>query len=422
MPIEKIRDNQWWYSKSALRDQVVHSPYLMLSIGGRDCPMEHSEVGKDGRVTHSFRFVRPTDREFWRSLLGQEVEICVTDVRDSRPDVDGADEPDDETAPDDGAAAPAFGQMDARAPKISRSSGTLFDAYIFVDWSARSQRKTGKDSIWIAKGEFDGGVLSIGSAYNAPTRQAGETFIECELLRLTRDQRRVLVGFDFPYGYPEGWHGALGVPPAAGTWQDLWNALSNTIQDDATNGNNRCVVANNFNASVPNYVGPYWTRPNQLAGLPNLPATKPGCFANATVREYREIEKRLLAQRRQPKSVWQLYGSGSVGSQSLLGIPAVKRLSNSASLRACSQVWPFQTGWACPEAARPLVIHAEIWPGAIDVDLTAHRIKDAAQMLSYVRWAAGLDVLGLLTARFNPFFGGTLPAAAVQTTEGWILS
>jgi hypothetical protein len=48
-----------------------------------------------------------------------------------------------------------------------------------------------------------------------------------------------------------------------------------------------------------------------------------------------------------------------------------------------------------------------------------HAVKDAAQVLSYVYWAARLDVTGNLNARFNPH--AAAPAAVVQQCEGWIL-
>lgn len=48
-----------------------------------------------------------------------------------------------------------------------------------------------------------------------------------------------------------------------------------------------------------------------------------------------------------------------------------------------------------------------------------HDIKDAAQVLSYVEWAARHDLNGTLAARFNPH--AQVPNQLVQTCEGWIL-
>jgi hypothetical protein len=167
-------------------------------------------------------------------------------------------------------------------------------------------------------------------------------------------------------------------------------------------------------------VGPYWSKPKKKIDIyPALPATRPACFVNQ-VREFREIELHLKESGKTPKSVWQLFGNGVVGSQAMLGIPILHRLRNERQLRSCSKVWPFETGWECPTENRPFILHAEIWPGAITVTRGLHAVKDAAQVLSYVYWAARLDVAGGLSARFNPMARLELPSV-VQKCEGWIL-
>lgn len=47
---------------------------------------------------------------------------------------------------------------------------------------------------------------------------------------------------------------------------------------------------------------------------------------------------------------------------------------------------PLETGWQCPSSHGLLVVHAEIWRGAIAIDLGLHPVKDAAQLLSNVHW------------------------------------
>jgi hypothetical protein len=296
---------------------------------------------------------------------------------------------------------------------------TLFDAYVFVDWSAVSKPKFGADSIWIGAGEYaENGDLIVDQPANPATRRQAEAKV-CELLvRHVQSTRRVLVGFDFPYGYPANWNNALGRNP--GNWDALWSLLAERITDNNQNLNNRCEVANSLNAAVAGSPGPFWSRPNRNITLhTSLPAKKPHCFGDE-IREFREVERQLRASGRQPKSVWQLFGHGSVGSQALVGVPVLHRLRNHESLRECSRVWPFETGWQCPSSHGPLVVHAEIWPGAIAVDATLHPVKDAAQMLSYVHWAASRDQSGNLAARFNPH--AAAPAVYVHECEGWILS
>ncbi len=303
---------------------------------------------------------------------------------------------------------------------VFRKVATLFDAYIFVDWSAASDPKTGEDSIWIGAGAYDStGILVVNAPTNPSTRREAEIQVREMLHNCIRLNQRVLIGFDFPYGYPAGWHTALGIT-IDGDWRALWNLLVDRVSDDARNRNNRCDVANGLNAAVDQFVGPYWTNPNVKSGMyPALPPKKPACF-ETHVREFREIALHLKKTGKSPKSVWQLFGTGVVGSQSMLGIPVLHRLRNDRQLRTCSQVWPFETGWQCPSENRPFILHAEIWPGAITVKRALHAVKDAAQILSYVYWAARLDVAGALVARFNPAPAVALPLV-VQKCEGWIL-
>ena len=408
MPPEYVRDNQWWYSQSVHRPRVENCMFVVLSIGGRECPLIHSKLGCDGRATHSFRFLNPTDRTFWSGLRGNEIDIEVIECGEQIPDIHQADEVD---LPDQPCAAELL-----EVSPVSRSTDTLFDAYIFVDWSAASRPKTGTDSIWIAEGVFDKKLLVVSQPTNPRTRQQAEAEVRDMLRQHTQLHRRVLIGFDFPYGYPAQWHAALGLA-SQGNWQTLWSLFAQRITDDAQNANNRCDVANDLNAAVAQFVGPFWSRPNaNAAAYPALPATKPPCFGNGIV-EFREIDRQLKNSGKHPKSVWQLFGNGAVGSQALLGIPVLHRLRNDDQLEPCSQVWPFESGWQCPTGQRPFVLHSEIWPGAIDVMRGLHAVKDAAQVLSYVYWAARRDVVGHIGACFNPH----APAAVVQFCEGWIL-
>ena len=96
-------------------------------------------------------------------------------------------------------------------------SGRLFDAYLAVDWSASSVPKRGKDSIWLClKGE---------PPENPSTRHEAMQRVREQLGQLVAEGRRVLVGFDFPYGYPSGFaklvapDGLLILSTLSRTWQ-----------------------------------------------------------------------------------------------------------------------------------------------------------------------------------------------------------
>jgi hypothetical protein len=427
MPTELVKDNQWWYSLSSLRPQVQGHGYIILSVGGRECAMIHSEVGRDGRPTYSYKFMSDADGDFWKSLEGTHTDIRVVQVSDLAPVVDLADDQPDVTTAIESSSTIMGNRVPVEATNAVRLASvlnrpvdkkTLFDCYVFIDWSASSAPKRGPDSIWIGTGSFGNtGDLMVDAPINASTRQEAELLVREKLLDQVREGRRVLVGFDFPYGYPANWNMELGQDN--GSWLHLWQLLSARISDDARNQNNRCDVASDLNAATPGYSGPFWSRPNgNPAAFPSLPATKPNCFENGVV-EYRPVEEYLRATGRHPKSVWQLFGNGVGGSQALLGIPVLNRLRFHSELGSCSKVWPFETGWKCPVSDGPLVVHAEIWPGAIPVDSGRHVIKDAAQMLSYVYWAAGLDLAGDLQSRFAPHEAPVENEAAQG--GGWIL-
>jgi len=78
---------------------------------------------------------------------------------------------------------------------------TLFDAYLFIDWSAANvvhpQHPTA-NSVWI-------GELINHSGFKRETyfrtRNAAIEHVLASLLNDVKASRRVLVGFDFPYGY-----------------------------------------------------------------------------------------------------------------------------------------------------------------------------------------------------------------------------
>src|SRR6187399_1033355 len=70
-----VRDNQWWYSRHPLSQQLDSVLHIVLVVDGRRCSMTHSALGRDGRVTRSFRFDRDADRDAWVSLRGQSVGI-----------------------------------------------------------------------------------------------------------------------------------------------------------------------------------------------------------------------------------------------------------------------------------------------------------------------------------------------------------
>ena len=292
----------------------------------------------------------------------------------------------------------------------------LFHTHIVVDWSARSQpspARPGKDSIWWALARTDGGEKT--APEYARTRHAA-------IRRLTRlvageidAGRRVLVGFDFPFGYPAGVAGHLTGRPSGFA---LWDWLVERIEDRADNGNNRYEVAAEMNASYPG-LGPLWGRPPSWS-LPTIPHR-----ASARTRRDAHPAERRIADRHATgaKTVWQLAYAGSVGSQMLLGLPALARLIADSRIRGRCVVWPFDTGLHPPDA--PAVL-AEIYPSLLRREIALRKgddeILDRAQVRVNADAFARLDAHGGLA----PLFAGTESLSArerrlVEREEAWIL-
>src|SRR5437764_403281 len=57
---------------------------------------------------------------------------------------------------------------------------------------------------------------------------------------------------------------------------------------------------------------------------------------------------------------WKLAYTGSVGSQSLTGIPVVRALRDDPRWAQRARIWPFETGLAVPDTAQ--IVFAEVWP------------------------------------------------------------
>ena len=90
-----------------------------------------------------------------------------------------------------------------------------------VDWSASSRPVTGKDSIWYCL--FDPSIdgPSVVELENPSTRRQAMAEIRTILHDLASREKSVLIGFDFPLGYPKGFAAALGLTDAP-PWLSVW--------------------------------------------------------------------------------------------------------------------------------------------------------------------------------------------------------
>ncbi|ETW13641.1 molybdopterin biosynthesis protein [Roseivivax marinus] len=271
---------------------------------------------------------------------------------------------------------------------------TGFDTVVVVDWSARSAPSPARpvaDAIWIGIARDEGPA----EARYVRTRAAAEADLVALFEAERAAGRRVLAGFDFPFGYPRGFARAV-------TGSDdpfaLWAWLADAVEDGPDNGNNRWDVARTLNGLFPG-TGPFWGCPEGEADAV-LPA-------RGTERDGHGMPERRRAEADLPRAqpCWKLYTTGSVGSQALLGLPVLQRLRS--RFGAELTVPPF-------EAAGDSIVLAEVFPsliaGAVAARTGADEIKDRAQVRVLAEALAALpsDALDAMLAEGD-------------TEEGWIL-
>ncbi|MBV9687552.1 MAG: precorrin-8X methylmutase [Alphaproteobacteria bacterium] len=277
-----------------------------------------------------------------------------------------------------------------------------------VDWSAATVPRTGRDSIWICWHARGAERLE-----NPPTRRIAKSILGDWLAAALERGERVLLGFDFPFGYPVGFAARLGLsgPP----WRAIWDEIARLIEDTEGNGNNRFRVAAELNQRVSNGCFPFWGRP------PGFDTPLLGS------KHHRQHEGSGLAERRlvdlyipSAQPCWKLLGSGSVGGQALTGIPMVRALRDDPRWIDRARVWPFETGLQVPDQGS--VVFAEVYPSLWAVSPADGEPKDAAQVRSVARFFAASDRAGNLAALFAGDPSLTLEKRQrVETEEAWTL-
>ena len=272
----------------------------------------------------------------------------------------------------------------------------LFDGYVAVDWSASATPELGAKSIWIAAC----GVRGTPELKNPCTRQEAMKYIVMLLEKATEKSRRLLCGFDFPFGYPEG---TASILTGQSDWAALWERIADVIEDGRDNNNNRFIAAAELNEAFEGE-GPFWGRPRG-PDIPGLTAHRPqhGWEGNLPPRlRYAEL------QIRRAQEVWKLYGNGSVGSQALTGIARLQRIRR----RTGAQVWPFET----LGGGRSHML-AEIYPSLIG-SFPGDEVEDARQVTAVATTLRQLDMIGELRQHLR---APLVMPARVRHEEGVIL-
>lgn len=274
---------------------------------------------------------------------------------------------------------------------------TAFDTVVMVDWSAaaRAPRRPKPDAIFAAIARAG----RVEPATYLGHRLEAEGWIGALIDDERAAGRRVLVGFDFPFGYPRGFAAALcGRPDPFAVWEWLDACIVDTPR-----ANNRFEVAGAINARFPG-TGPFWGN-GTARDVPHLPRKGRARTVNPFP-ERRAIEDRHSGA----FTLWHLSGAGAVGSQTLMGLPVLARLRR--RFAADLAVWPFEA----PDAG---VVLAEVWPSllapVVSAELAARGgIKDARQVEVLARALSGLTP----DAMARVMDVSAHPCAA---EEGWIL-
>jgi len=209
--------------------------------------------------------------------------------------------------------------------------------------------------------------------------------------------------------------------------------LRKHIQDDIgtkpgqqpNNRSNRFEVANQINAALssPASRGPFWClfKPGSHICIPQNKPRQPFVSRSVSIAALRITDRRAKSD-----TPFRLFGTGSVGSQVLTGIPRLENLRFDPQFGRCSAVWPFETGWAPPAetwldpALR--VLHAEIYP-SVRTPLP-DMIKDRGQVRAMWQWARDLDATNSLIKEFalpHGIANESVEDHIIRLEEGWIL-
>lgn len=241
-----------------------------------------------------------------------------------------------------------------------------FDTFVMVDWSGGNDRgtKPKKDAIWAA-------VRRAGAAEEPVylrNRYVAEDWLRKLFYEEKAANRRVLAGFDFPFGYPRGFARAL-------TGSDdplkLWEWFESHVED-TPKSNNRFDLAGQINRMLGDGMGPFWFNASKV-DIPGLPPNK-NTYANPFP-ERRESETRAKGA----FTCWQMGGAGAVGGQVFTGLPVLARLKREFDAAA----WPF-------EPLEKDIAFVEIWPSLTVTEAPKGMIKDAWQVSEVARQLATL--------------------------------
>lgn len=276
-----------------------------------------------------------------------------------------------------------------------------FDTVAMVDWAGGDDTgpRERADAIWAAVRR---GGAAEPAVYLRNRTLAGAWLSELVAAEVAAG-RRLLLGFDFPFGYPAGF---AEVVTGSRDPLVLWDWLADAFTDLAE-GEGRFDLAARLNRLFPG-LGPFWFNGLQrdIPDLPRKGGERRGPFGVAE-------RRRAEMEAKGAFSCWQLGGAGAVGSQAMTGMAALAGLRR-AHPRLIA-VWPFEP------LDRPVAL-VEIWPSLLAAEVKAamaaagETIRDRAQVELLAGAVAQAQADGTLAAMLAVC--AEVPEVA---EEGWIL-
>jgi precorrin-8X/cobalt-precorrin-8 methylmutase len=249
---------------------------------------------------------------------------------------------------------------------------------------------------------------------NPPTRHGAKKLLGEILSQATVRGERVLLGFDFPFGYPTGFAQRLGLA-AAPPWRVVWDEIAARVTDRENNQNDRFKVAAEFNRRISNGAFPFWGCPVGFVDA-HLGPRHHNRHAVDGLAEKRLIDCWMTGA--QP--CWKLAYTGSVGSQVLTGLPVVRALRDDPRWAGGARIWPFETGLRLPDDAR--IVFAEVWPSWWKARAELGPPNDKAQVRTVAAIFAAADCAGELSGWFagDPSLSED-QRRIVESEEAWTL-
>lgn len=288
----------------------------------------------------------------------------------------------------------------------------LFDVFIAVDFSGSKDPRQQRKHIAFAETEHSLLTPRVEDELKFTRSDAVSHLMERLHYHDSRG-KRVLCGFDFQYSFPTGfWHTLTSLQE---TWAEMTRGISEGVsglppisEEPESNARQWADAANKrISHRTGIAIGPFWGAHFSQATNPHFPFSQ-ACFQ----------EKRLVDQRvrnihlKNIQPIFKIGGGGSVGLQSLCGIPYLSRIRADCSQQNVPlRFWPFD-GWELTDYRHVLIE----WYPAIHNRGTKSDKNDAS---ACVRWAGERDEEGTLSHYFTPTISDS--ERAQSTFEGWIL-